>query len=258
MNCIPKNRGSDNLGRATDPRFPYSHRFSLLLSAIALVPWMTLYGQVTGSIDGVVRGDQGVPVAGATILYGRLATTTTKGLAMLPPVNTGFSDATGSFSFGNLAPATYLVCIQVPADTYLDPCHWSKTPPTFTVAAGQSVHGAIIDITRGVSIPVTVADPLSLFAQEGVAPNAHLTVGVIALSGVLHPARINNGATGRTYTITIPFDTPTNLFIATGAFSMTDAAGKGVSSGGQTMPVTVPSVGVPPNLSFTLQAIGKP
>jgi hypothetical protein len=161
------------------------HSIAILLASLLSLPWISAGQQGTGSIDGVVKGEQGTPIAGATILYGRLAITNAKASgAMFPPVLAVTTDAKGGFSVANLAAATYLFCVQAPLGTYLDPCHWSKTPPTFAVAAGQAIHGATINVVSGQQVPITITDPLSSFAKEASTPDAHLTLGVVGPSGL--------------------------------------------------------------------------
>src|SRR5579872_6816554 len=99
----------------------------------------------SGSINGTIKSSQGAVIGGAPITYGRLKMTVKGSMAMAPPVSATLSDAKGDFAAGNLAAGTYLFCVQPPPGTmYLDPCHWSKTPPTFTINGAQAIHGATI------------------------------------------------------------------------------------------------------------------
>lgn len=175
---------------------------------------------------------------------------------MLPPVVTTVTDANGSFSIRNLAAATYLVCVAVKGGAYLNPCHWSASPFTFTVAAGQAIHGAVVRIDPAQQVTVSISDPTGAFASEGKTPGAHLVLGARAPSGALLPPLLAaSSASGRTYNLTIPFDSPTDVVIAPGAFALEDDSGKPVPKGGKAVKVTAASGGAPPGLAFVLKGV---
>jgi hypothetical protein len=130
---------------------------------------------------------------------------------------------------------------------------------------GPALHGANISVAKGQEVPITVTDPQSSFAKEGTTPGAHLTLGVVAVSGAFHPALISaSSAVSRTYSVIIPFDSPTKIYIMPGAFQLTDSAGNAVASAGTSVQVTASSSSstssssAAPSLSFVLKGLGTP
>jgi hypothetical protein len=221
-------------------------------------PW-TARPQATAAINGLVKAQDGAPVPGAILSYGRLAPAAGphSAPAVLPPVKTVTTSANGSFSIQNLAGASYLVCAQTSDGAYLDPCHWSASPPTFTVAAGQTINGAVIDIPKGQQVSIAITGSQNTFASEGATPSARLMLGVVAVSGAFHPARLwATTAAGRTYTVTVPFDSPTRFFISPGSFQLFDDSGLAVAKAGKSVTITAPSTGAPPSLSYSLRGVG--
>jgi hypothetical protein len=223
---------------------------------ILALSWV-VSAQPLGSLDGLVKSSRGAPIPGAVVSYGRLAPASPRAAAaMVPPVVTTVTDANGSFSIRNLTAATYLVCVAVKGGAYLNPCHWSDSPFTFTVAAGQAIHGAVIRIEPAQQVTVAISDPSGAFASAGKGLGAHLLLGARAPSGALLPARLAaSSASGRTYHLTVPFDSPTDVFIAPGAFALADDSGNPVPKGGKAMKITAASGGAPPALSFVVKGV---
>jgi len=211
----------------------------------------------TGSIRGNLVASDGASLAGVTLQYGRLAPRNPKaGPAMLPPVLTVTTAAAGAFSLPNLAPATYLVCVQVRGGAYLDPCHWSANGATFTVAAGETVTNAVLRVAKGYPLQVRVNDPQQTLASEGKVLGAHLQVGVWAPSGALLQGTFTPGdVTGRSYLVTVPFDQPVSVLVSGGAFRLSDSSGVPLAAAGKLTQVTVPSTGAPPSLLFGITGL---
>jgi hypothetical protein len=134
---------------------------------------------------------------------------------MLPPVMNVVTAQDGSFAIQSLPAGTYLLCVQTSGGVYLDPCHWSASPPTFAVGAGQTVAGAVLRLGKGTRLPIAISDP-----QQSLTANASGTkrvappmVGAMAVSGAFMPAELTaSTSVGRTYTVTLPFDSPTCAF----------------------------------------------
>ena len=109
---------------------------------------------------------------------------------------------------------------------------------------------------RGQQVPINIADPQLALANEGTAQGAHSILGVIAPSGAFHPAVVTaSTAVGRTYQVTIPFDSPTTLLVVPGAFQLSDSSGNAVGQGGKSVQITAPSAAAPPNVSFVLNGL---
>jgi hypothetical protein len=95
----------------------------------------------TGSITGIVRAQDGTLIASANLSYGQIAPPRPNAPpAMILPVASVVSTSNGSFSIQNLKAGVYLVCVSVRGTTYLDPCHWSASAPTFTLTAGLAIY----------------------------------------------------------------------------------------------------------------------
>jgi hypothetical protein len=245
-------------------------RRSLFSTAALLVAGPILvFGQTvqtsTGSIAGTVSAQDGTPIAGAAVLYGKLAASTVKTAvpSLSPPILSVYTGPTGGFSIPSLTPATYLICVQVAGGGYLDPCHWSTTPTTVAVSAGQAVAGVNVRVAKGARLAIPVSDPQQLLTSSssttGAAAIPSVRVAVVAVSGALIPAVLTASAsTARTYTVTLPFDSATGIFVLTGGYQLTSSAAFGISavaSGGQTIQVTAPSSGPLPSLSFTVTGL---
>ena len=215
--------------------------------------------QGTGSISGVVQAPGGTAVAGAVLSYGQLAPPRPNApAAMIAPVALVVSAFNGSFSIQNLNAGMYLVCVSVKNGAYLDPCHWSSSAPTFTLTAGMAISKAVITLAKGQHVQVTVNDPQQYFANEGSTPGAHLLLGVRAVSGAFQSAVLaSSGASGRNYTVTIPFDAPTSFFIYPGDYQLIDSTAAVGQTGGAYQ-VTAPSSASAPIISFTVTGFGKP
>lgn len=212
----------------------------------------------TASISGVVLRLDGTGIGGVTLLYGRLAPAKPKAAAaMLAPISTATTGTNGSFVLQNLSAGTYLVCAEVAG--FLNPCHWSSTPPTFLVNAGQSVSNAAIHLNPGHPLQVQINDPQGLLANEGKTSGAFLHIGVQAVSGVFQRAVLaDSNATSRHYVITVPYDSPVNTLVSGGTFQLNDNAGVAIANTGKPTQVTVPSVGAAPTLVFSVAGIHAP
>jgi hypothetical protein len=229
-----------------------SYLFASVLPAVAQ--------QGTGSISGVVQAPDGTVIAGAILSYGQLAPPRPKApAAMIPPAASVVTASNGSFSIQNLKAGMYLVCVSVRNGAYLDPCHWSSSPPTFTLTAGLAVSNAVIQLVKGGQVQVSINDPSQVFANEGTTPGAHLMLGVRSVSGAFQGAvLVSSNASGRNYKVTVPLDAPTGLFVLPGDYHLSDGGGLQVTAVGAPYQVTAPSVGSTSNLAFTLTGFGNP
>jgi hypothetical protein len=220
----------------------------------------TVLAQGTASVQGVIEAQDGTPIAGASVTYGAMAAPRGKAAtAMMPPVGQVTSNSKGTFSIQSLKAGVYLVCVSTKNQPYLDPCHWSTTPATFTLVDGQAISNAVIKVAKGQQYQIRVNDPQQNFASEGKSPGANLVMGIRALSGAFHSAVLaSSDSSGRNYTVTVPFDTPINLSVLPGTFQLSDGGGLAVASAGGQYPINAPSSGSIPTLTFTLNGVGKP
>lgn len=192
----------------------------LILSQLA-------YGQATaqlGQISGTVVGDDGKPLSGIFVTYVR----TPFDVKDTVPGSGGVTtDASGSYSFTSLIPATYTICTYAPPSTALvQACEWGPQQPQITLTAGQNVTGNTITMHTGVRLHIQVADPLGLAkASDWTVGPTTLNPGVWGPDGLFHHAHIRSGGNGQMeYILVVPVQlslTPyidgTNLLFSTGA-----------------------------------------
>jgi hypothetical protein len=165
--------------------------------------------------------DAGQPVGGALVLISRSAPANILLPASAksgPPVVTGTlaakgtTDASGAFSIGNLAAGQYVACAEAAAPGLLDPCHWSASAPTFTVAAGQNASGLTITVTRGAVLTIQLADPRGLLTPATGPIDFRCQIHIVTSRGIHYAAPIQSSAVGgRSHAITIPYGTPVAL-----------------------------------------------
>jgi hypothetical protein len=236
------------------------HRIVIAVFGLAFVLGESALGQGTASIQGTVQAQDGTPIAGVTISYGQMAPPRGKAAgAMMAPVHQLSSGSDGGFLIQSLKAGVYLVCVSAGRQPYLDPCHWSSTPVTFTVVDGQAITKAVISLAKGRQYQIRVNDPLQNFSQESKSQGAYLTLAIRSFSGAVHTAVVaSSDSSGRSYTVTIPPDTPVNLSILPGTFQLSDSTGLAVASAGGQYQITAPSSGASSGLTFTLNGVGKP
>jgi len=196
----------------------------------------------TGAIRGTVVSPEGRPIPRSILLYGRSASPKPKAVAAITgPISTARTGSDGSFNLTGLATGSWLICVD--ASGYLDPCHWSFTPPVFTVAVGQAVQGALIRLDASYTLHVQVHDPQRLLVNEGKVAGDVLQIGARSLSGNIHPAALASSIPGeRDYTVTVPLRAPAVLFISGGTFQLSDATAAPVASAGKLMEVAAPDL----------------
>src|SRR5437899_1946061 len=114
----------------------------LILCAVA-----KLWAQ-TGQIRGVVRDDSGRAVSNAIVQA------TAQGAAGSKPATASNATANdGSFALTGLPAGSFLVCIQAPRSSFLNPCEWAAyltaAPPSITLSAGQVANLSPIVLKQG-------------------------------------------------------------------------------------------------------------
>lgn len=213
------------------------------LASTVLLPACAFAQTPPGAMVGSVRGEDGAPVAGAVVRYAR--TTRLVGPASRARLAPGeavvqsriSSDANGAFSVSDLPAGEYLLCAEVSAAPFLDPCKWS-TSPKITIAAGSVDRPALV-LKRGVFLKVRVNDPKGLLplmkSDPSRAPN--LIIGVVFGSGAfLAAANTRADQSGRDYQMSIPTGVPLKLWVFSRHVTLTDAAGLAVDNSGGRIP----------------------
>lgn len=233
---------------------------ALVIACLVTVALPALAQPATASITGVVQAPDGTPIAVANLSYGQMAPLRNNApAAMIAPVASVVTASDGSFSIQNLKAGMYLACVSVSGGTYLDPCHWSSSAPTFTLTAGLAISKAVITLAKAQQVQVRINDPQQNFANEGKTPNAHLLLGVQAVSGAFQSALLaSSDASGRNYTVTVPFDSPVGFFIQSGDYQVADSTATALGPTGGLYQITAPSSGSAPTLTFTVTGFGPP
>src|SRR5258708_490175 len=170
---------------------------------------------VSGTISGVLTGEDGTALPGATIALHLVA----KSLPKLRRQTTDWTfvtNAAGAFQFVALPEGNYTVCPRVPNSTWLNPCDWGFPTPNATITRSAPTASVTITLKRGVAVPIRINDPGQLLAQnEGKIPGAGLLLEVSdARPGSffrLVPL-ISQESNGRNHQIAIPFNTNLTLF----------------------------------------------
>ncbi|HYL78442.1 MAG TPA: carboxypeptidase-like regulatory domain-containing protein [Bryobacteraceae bacterium] len=167
---------------------------SLILFTVSV--WCVVGQQGTGSLQGNVDDDKGQHLSKAFVVISpRSAGAGSAGTVLTGP--------NGEFSLSGLKPGNYSVCVQYPGDPHLDPCVWS-TAPQVTIAAGTMSSVAMPKVVKGSLFVLQIGDPSELWAA-----NDDFLVGVTLPSSRFFPLRlVTRSATGRSYDLAVPFDTP--------------------------------------------------
>ena len=152
---------------------------SLLVFSLVVSAAPGQYGPpVAGTITGVLKGEDGSAIAGATI-YLHL---TPPSVSRIPPPKTSWSAVTttgGAFQLSGLPPGTYTLCPRVLNSTWLSPCEWGLPTPAATISSSAPHATTTITLKRGAPVPVRVDDVGQLLAQnEGKTAGAGLLLGV--------------------------------------------------------------------------------
>ena len=234
-----------------------------LVFAMCVAMWIltgALMGQSgpAGSIEGTVTDSSNRAIAGAFVTALRQG---------LPPMSqTAKSGPGGAFQIQGLPAGTYSMCVQLPGDGYLNPCHWTAavsaaTPSTLsdvTLAPGQRSTGNSLKMQTGSVLKVRVEDPGKLMDQktpDGHDP--HLTMGVWGPHGLFYPAHVTGkDNTGADFQLTVPRDTALTFHISSKSFALADGAGAALP-GSVSQEAFQHATGDPNPKSFKFHITGK-
>lgn len=192
------------------------------------------------SVSGTVVDDSGRAVPGARVLISYPPSV--KAPVTAPPVVTGAlaatitADAHGAFHADGLIPGQYIACASATSPGYLDPCHWSTSAPSFTVADGQTASGLKIVMTKGAVVRVHIDDQHQFLKAAAGPVDLDFEVHVVTNKGFHYSVPIQSStAVGRDLAITVPFDTPVNLRVLSAHFTVKDQSGKSFAAQGFTV-----------------------
>ena len=173
----------------------------------------------TGSVQGTVTTEAGKAIAGALV--------TAVGIGLPPRSQTAQSAADGSFTVKGLPAGSYSLCVQIPGDGYLDPCIWTTTAPSVTLASGQASAGNILKIKAGSLLKIRIDDPSKLATQKTPSgANPYILMGVSVPGKAFHPVHLKGSdASGSDYQVTIPRDTPLVFSIQSPNLRLSDSKG---------------------------------
>jgi len=146
----------------------------------------------------------------------------------------------GSFAFPALSAGKWSLCVAVPAEQsakqnqpFLNGCFWGSPEAVVQLVAGKNVSGLQLIAQTGVVQQVRINDPQAILAAA--APGApaldkQLQVFFRASDRIPRlPALTSQDAQGRTYSLTIPHDTPLTLQATLQQGKVVNSAGNAVS-----------------------------
>ena len=185
------------------PTCARSIRVSLLLPTLLLSQTAT-----TSRLSGVVNDDSGKPLAGAFV--------TAIGQSTGHATYNTTTDPNGSYSFSNITPDKYAICVQSPAGARLNNCQWS-TPTQLTAAANQA-STQNLTLPQGAILEVLVNDPQKLIARDD-----DLLIAVHLPSGAFYPMPVaTSNAAMRTYECAVPLRTSLRISVVSRHLQLAD------------------------------------
>lgn len=182
----------------------------------------------SGSIAGIVQGQDGTPITNATVVAARRFTSTQ---TTAPALSFTTTDHSGKYEFANVIQGSYVVCAQVAWMSYLDPCAWD-IPPAVNLQASQQ---AALNLTlkTGVFLHVRVDDPIAaLKKQKAKTGSPVYLMQVLDRRGSSHAIQqVALDAGGENLRTVVPPDTDVQLVIIPGAIALHDDQDQSVSTG---------------------------
>jgi hypothetical protein len=189
---------------------------------------------VTGTINGVLAGEDGTALQGGSVVLHLI----TKSLSRTGRQRTDWTTVTGAagaFQLQGLPEGDYTLCPRVPNSTWLNPCDWNFPTPTVTITRSAPTAAIKITLKRGAAVPIRINDSGQLLAQnEGKTPGAGFLLEVTDSrpgSFFRLVPLVSQDATGRNHQIVIPLNTPLTLFVHPTFYRVNDATGAPLSQG---------------------------
>ncbi len=240
-----------------------------------------------GSIQGTVVGSDGTPIPGAHVyaavkatnqktavpptLMSRIQAAAIAGQSAVGSASVGTKvttpTQTSAFLISAVPAGAYILCAQTTTPGWLDPCHWSASLPTITLAAGQNLTGQVVMMAKGAVVLFTIVDVGKLLPttisntampQGARIPAIPQDVEIIAhaSNSAYYNAQIASiTATGQTRQLTLPFGLPHTVTVRSQQFSLLDATGMPVAAAGESQTFQIPAGAAPPQFTYTI--VGK-
>jgi len=207
-----------------------------------------------GTVSGQVLDERQRPLHGARIDISAVPGT----VARFQPFQAArLTAADGTFTF-NVAAGSYRVCVQLHNSDLLDPCMWSKKPPTADVRSGQTIRMTPLVLMRGYPLTVRLTDAKGLLAQETSKRSGNaVLVRVTDANGMPHPMNLRQqNATAREHVMLVPRDTPVNISLYNQGFQLADDKGNAVAgAGAHIFTVKIAGERNPRNFTFVVTGV---
>ncbi|MGH9718802.1 MAG: carboxypeptidase-like regulatory domain-containing protein [Bryobacteraceae bacterium] len=190
---------------------------------MALLSAASLCAQNTASIQGVVAGEDGKPVAGAHVIA----------IRAMPPYSTSEKTAQdGAFALSRLPDGAFKLCVYVRDANYLDPCQWSTTQTQVSVSPGQVSSGNRVVLKRASKLRIRIQDPERHLAQLSSSdPDApRILMGVLTPGAISALVQTSTDQSGRNYEASVPFDTPLTFYVSPKRLDVRDDKGAAIQS----------------------------
>jgi hypothetical protein len=151
------------------------------------------------------------------------------------------SKADGTFSLTGVPAGKYRICVDAPQENVLDPCLWSDTQQTWTVADGDHLTKVAIKVQTGTQLKVHVNDPQGALPQtKGGVHGEALSMVVMSNRKRYHNLRLlSAGKNGSDHYVVVPFDEPLVLVTESASLAVSDKDGKRVSGDSKKMPLRI-------------------
>lgn len=177
-----------------------------------------------GSITGKVNADDGSAVGRALVSLHRVTR-----LEGWRSRQTEWSLWTqnGAFTFEQLPPAEYRICVHVPQSAWLNPCEWTVADATaLSVSGSETQTDVTVTLSKGAAVQIRVEDPAGLLRRHEHTSGAYLLLGIITDRSIFRPAsRRSEDAHSRDYEVVVPFGRTTKVVVFSSFFRLADAAG---------------------------------
>src|ERR1043166_2576528 len=156
--------------------------FAILTGTDAIAQGAVPFGQIQGSI--FTQANQPIPKAIVVVQQ--------QDASAAPAFEaSGVAGPDGSFTFSGVPVGTFLICVQVPGSSYLNPCTWSNNPPSVTLTNRLGGNAGRIRMDEGQLLKVKLNDANKLLqTDEGKVPGAKVLIGVFGPNGLFVPMRV--------------------------------------------------------------------